>query len=851
MNRMSAASIGTKLLLLLDAEQQAFARIVANDPLPAVLDELLRVVETCSDVEMLASILILDEAGRLLRGAAPSLPKAYCDAIHGAEIGPTAGSCGTAAFRGEPVFISDIANDPLCADYRDVALEHGLRACWSTPIRASSGRVLGTFAVYYREPRSPTETDRELIALTTRTVALAIERDEFQQLLGKTEQRLSHALSVAGGAGTWEWHIPQDRAHCDARLAALLSLDAKTTVEGAPLSHYLARVHPDDVGRVKTAIESTIATGKRYFQKFRWVTGDGSIRWVVLRGECYFDRDGKPLRLVGAVVDVTVRKEMEEDLRKRARRLETLNRFSRSISSDLDLERIVQTVTDIATELCGAKFGAFFYNVTDDKGERYLLYTLSGAPREAFAHLGLPRNSAVFAPTFAGTNIVRSDDIRADPRYGKSAPHYGMPKGHLPVVSYLAVPVVSRSGEVHGGLFFAHDRPAVFTNESEEVVRGIAAHAANAIDNARLLEAAHAEIAERRRAQERQSQRVEKALKDSETRLQEALAAGQVMAFEWDARTGLSHRSENAAEMLGLQLSHAGLGSHDEFLARVHPDDRARVTAHFYGLTPKAPSYAVNFRYIRPDGQELWLEETASGEFDASGRCVRLKGLRRDISERKRAEEHQALLMAELDHRVKNVLSCVAAVVQRTRDASGSMAEFIAAIQDRIQSMANTHALLSRGRWQSASLSELVSCELAPWRSAENVVADGPEVFLAAEATQAIAMVLHELATNAAKYGALATKYGRLCVHWDYSPNGSSSAALLLAWRESGVPSVTPPTKRGYGTGVIEELIPYELDGSVDLAFTDDGVRCKIEIPGKWIDGGASINNLAASLKAI
>src|SRR5262249_1651667 len=247
------------------------------------------------------------------------------------------------------------------------------------------------------------------------------------------------------------------------------------------------------------------------------------------RGECHYDRDGKPLRFSGAVVDVTARKRAEEALHSQTRRLETLNRFSGSISSDLNLERIVQTVTDIATELSGAKFGAFFYNVADDGGEKFLLYTLSGAPRSAFSQFELPRNTAVFAPTFKGIGVVRSDDIRSDPRYGKSGPHYGMPKGHLPVVSYLAVPVLSRSREVHGGLFFGHDRPAVFNRESEEIVRGIAAHAANAIDNARLFEAAQAEIAERRRAEEGHRQRTEAILKENETRLQEALAAGQVM----------------------------------------------------------------------------------------------------------------------------------------------------------------------------------------------------------------------------------------------------------------------------------------------------------------------------------
>src|SRR5262249_49660780 len=137
-----------------------------------------------------------------------------------------------------------------------------------------------------------------------------------------------------------------------------------------------------------------------------------------------------------------------EQLRQHSYRLEMLNRITKAISSKLNLEQIVQTVTDAATELSGAKFGAFFYNVIDAEGERYLLYTLSGAPRAAFEKLGLPRNTAIFEPTFRGTGIIRSDDIRADPRYGKSAPHYGMPKGHLPVVSYLAVPVISKSDEV-------------------------------------------------------------------------------------------------------------------------------------------------------------------------------------------------------------------------------------------------------------------------------------------------------------------------------------------------------------------------------------------------------------------
>lgn len=185
---------------------------------------------------------------------------------------------------------------------------------------------------------------------------------------------------------------------------------------------------------------------------------------------------------------VLQRRSAEDLLREEAHTLETLNRIGVTLAAELSLERVVQQVTDAATQLCGAQFGAFFYNVQNEHGESYQLYTLSGVARESFAKFPMPRNTAVFALTFSGTEIVRSDDIRKDPRYGKNAPHHGPPQGHLPVVSYLAVPVVSRSKEVIGGLFFGHPQPGVFNQRAEHLVAGIAAQAAIAIDNVRLYE---------------------------------------------------------------------------------------------------------------------------------------------------------------------------------------------------------------------------------------------------------------------------------------------------------------------------------------------------------------------------
>ena len=180
---------------------------------------------------------------------------------------------------------------------------------------------------------------------------------------------------------------------------------------------------------------------------------------------------------------------IKEALEEEKRILQILNETGAMLSSKLDLEAVVQAVTDAATRVSGAQFGAFFYTVTNAEGEAFLLYTLSGAPREAFAKFGHPRATPLFGVTFRGEATLRIDDVRKDARYGQWSPHNGMPPGHLPVVSYLAVPVKSRSGEVIGGLFFGHTQAAVFTEKSERLVEGIAGQAAVAIDNARLYEA--------------------------------------------------------------------------------------------------------------------------------------------------------------------------------------------------------------------------------------------------------------------------------------------------------------------------------------------------------------------------
>jgi signal transduction histidine kinase/ActR/RegA family two-component response regulator len=199
---------------------------------------------------------------------------------------------------------------------------------------------------------------------------------------------------------------------------------------------------------------------------------------------------------------LTARNRAVEELRETKDQLEILNKTGALLASTLDLQGLVQAVTDAGTELSGAQFGAFFYTMKAPSGDAFMLYTLSGAPIEAFARFGHPRATPVFAPTFEGKGVIRLADVRKDPRYGQWAPHHGMPAGHLPVCSYLAVPVTSRTGEVIGGLFFGHREPDVFTERSERLIIGLAAQAAMAIDNARLYEDSKLLLEESRRSAE-------------------------------------------------------------------------------------------------------------------------------------------------------------------------------------------------------------------------------------------------------------------------------------------------------------------------------------------------------------
>ncbi|WP_437967694.1 PAS domain-containing protein [Sorangium sp. So ce260] len=267
---------------------------------------------------------------------------------------------------------------------------------------------------------------------------------------------------------------------------------ALADINGLPLEAHLGRTIPELLPEMGEAIVAhlrrALDTGEAFTAEVtgRTRASDRPRSWLVNYAPVRA-KDGVVVGVGTIVLDITERKETEDRLQEEGETLELLNRAGKQLAAELDLEKLVQAVTDAATRLSGAQFGAFFYNVTNAEGKSYMLYTISGVPREHFSGFPMPRNTDVFAPTFNGEDVVRLDDVTQDPRYGNNPPYHGMPRGHLPVVSYLAVPVVSRSGSVIGGLFFGHPARGVFTERAEKLVVGLAAQAAIAMDNAHLF----------------------------------------------------------------------------------------------------------------------------------------------------------------------------------------------------------------------------------------------------------------------------------------------------------------------------------------------------------------------------
>ena len=464
---------------LLAGENRLLEMVAKGDSLADILDSLCRLVEQLSS-GVLASILLMDPNGKQLRhGAAPNLPKAYTEAIDGALIGPAVGSCGTAAYRAEQVIVSDIAADPLWADFRDLALAHSLRACWSTPIFSSEGKVIGTFAMYYREPRSPSPLEQETIKHITHLAGVAIQRKLAEAARRESEAYLAEAQRLSH-TGSWAWApATGEIRYWSAETYRVLGFDPDA---GPPrFETFFQRLCPEDQVRVRELFENAVRDKADFETEYRIVHSSGAIRNIHAVGHPVCDETGNLVEFVGTVIDITESKRSEEALRASEQvargQVEALAQSLDVLATAPDPEKFIGQMLSTIGRLLNAQSVALW--LFDEATDSLVLRSstsgdgkLTGPdPEHPFIKNPLfwKENAVVQELLFTAGPVV-CDDVETDPRVtGEWAEHLK----RNGTKRFLGVPLLV-GGHVRGFVSIRHVDRASYRPEEIELTQALA-----------------------------------------------------------------------------------------------------------------------------------------------------------------------------------------------------------------------------------------------------------------------------------------------------------------------------------------------------------------------------------------
>ncbi|MDP1865380.1 MAG: HWE histidine kinase domain-containing protein [Bradyrhizobium sp.] len=329
----------------------------------------------------------------------------------------------------------------------------------------------------------------------------------------------------------------------------------------------------------------------------------------------------------------------------------------------------------------------------------------------------------------------------------------------------------------------------------------------------------------------------ESSLRESEELYRSALAAGRMGTWQTDLINRTRLWTPESMALFGLNLAdgrgHVRGDEEDEYWSALHPDDRHLMRA-FHELADKQDSFTSEYRVVWPDGTILWLR--GHGHVVArgpDGKAHRMVSIVADVTERKAAEDHNQFLMHELSHRSKNLLTVIQSIARRTARTAGTMEEFESRFGQRLQGIAASHDVLVGNSWQGAPLADLLRKHLEPFVDLQSsrVELGGPDIVVGAEAAQAIGLAIHELTTNAIKYGALSGPAGTVKVTWTLDDDAGAPRQLLLNWIEQGGPPVVPPSHKGFGHVVFDDMIERSLKGKVALEFAASGLSWRVSIP--------------------
>ena len=484
-----------------------------------------------------------------------------------------------------------------------------------------------------------------------------------------------------------------------------------------------------------------------------------------------------------------------------------LQEISTLLIQEGNLEALHRRVLDAAINLMSADMGSMQRFHLEQRELRLLAWKGFHPYSAAFwERVHLESATSCGAALSAGHRVMVSDVEASDFMAGTVDLHAYRQSGIRAVQS---TPLVSRSGRLLGVISTHWREPHQPTERAFRLFDVLARQAADLIERTQ----------------------VEAALRESEQRFRwfASIVESSEDAIVSKDIAGIITTWNKGAERLFGYTSEEVVGKPVSILIPSDRHTEERAILERIGRGDRIENYETVRR--RKDGSLVDVSLTISPVRNADGTIVGASKIARDITRRRRAERREKMLMADLDHRVRNALARVVMLATSSHRDSSSIDEFARSLDGRIHSMAAALTLLSQRGELGVGLGALVHDQLAPYAAEANITIRGTELMLTPVAIQAVGMVLHELVTNAAKYGALSVPTGQVSVSWEHRQNGSAAATLILVWRESGGPRIAAEVKPGYGTRLIRELVPYELGGTVDLVFAPEGVSCRIEFP--------------------
>lgn len=678
----------------------------------------------------------------------------------------------------------------------------GMRAMVASTVRRGEKVLLSSMAAVSSRARRWSPAEIALVEEAAERTWSAIEWARAQVALRESEERVALAIEI-GELASWDW---------DMRTGHVTWNDRHFLMQGyAPgevtpsFAAWLARVHPDDQAETLSRIEAARDAHQVYAHEFRTLRPEDTILWCAARAHFFYDDAGAPYRMIGVMEDVTGRWQAEDSQAEEFRNTQILQKLGARLVTEDSVATIYEEVLSAAMAIMHARAGTV--QKVDPATEQLVVLATRGFSRCTEDHF---QRVDAGSATSCGLALRSGDREWFD--FDSASPDLDV-RLHVAdgVLSAQSTPLISRSGAAIG---------MVSTHWGERGYRP----SDRQLRYLDLLARQAADLLEQRAA--------DATLRASEERFQQFARASAAGLWIRDAETlEMEFVSPAVGTIYGTEPDDL-LGDARKWAVMIVPEDRDVALAHLEAARTGG-TVQHQFRIQRPcDGVFRWIRNTDFPLRDG-GHIARVGGIAEDITETRQLVEHQGVLLAELQHRVRNIMGMIRSMANRTAPGANDTEDYRALLEGRLLALARVQALLTRQANAGGSLRDIVHGEVsAQAHHLGQFELIGPDVILGPKAVEVLTLALHELATNALKYGALSVPEGRLKVCWTHLQKRGTSW-LVLDWVEEGAPTREPSPRKGFGSELIEARIPYELGGTGKITIEPGGARCHMEFPLK------------------